>query len=105
MVSLQAGKQLVIDATDLAKDALHVHVGLLVFFAAALLLRWPLGSGKPWAASLATALVGEIWDLTDMAVSGAVLELAANWHDIWNTMLWPTLITLLARSTRVMSRR
>lgn len=104
MISLQAGKQLVIDATDLAKDALHVHIGLLVFFVAALMLCWPLGSGKPWAASLTTALAGEIWDITDMTQAGAVLDLAASWHDIWNTMLWPTIITVLARSTRMMSR-
>ena len=104
MPTLQDGKQLVIDATDLAKDALHVHVGLLVFFAAALVLRWPLGSGKPWAAALVAALAGEVWDITDMMQSGSVLDLAANWHDVWNTMLWPTVITLLARSTRVLTR-
>ena len=104
MPTLQDGKQLVIDATDLAKDALHVHVGLLVFFAAALLLRWPLRSGKPWAAALVAALAGEIWDIADMALAGAVLDLAANWHDVWNTLLWPTIITVLARSTRVMTR-
>ncbi len=105
MTSLQAGKQLVIDATGLAKDALHVHVGLLVFFAAALLLRWPLRSGKPWAAALAAALAGEIWDLTDIAASGAAFDFAPSWHDIWNTMVWPTMLTVLARSTRVFDRR
>jgi hypothetical protein len=105
MTTLQASKQFVIMATDLAKDALHVHIGLLVFFAAALLLRWPLRSGKPWAAAFAAALAGEIWDLTDMAASGARFDLAPSWHDLWNTMVWPTVITILARTTGVMSRR
>lgn len=105
MVSLEAGKQLVISATDLAKDALHVHVGLLVFFAAALLLRWPLRSGKPWAAALVAALAGEIWDQAALMATGAPANLPPSWHDIWNTMLWPTIITLLARSTQVLTRR
>lgn len=105
MVSLQASKQVIIDLTDLAKDALHVHVGLLVFFAAALLLRWPLNSGKPWAAALFAALAGEVWDLAAAKASGAIPHLAPGWHDVWNTMLWPTIITVLARSTRILSRR
>ena len=105
MVSLEAAKQLVVQATDLAKDALHVHVGLLVFFAAALLLRWPLARGKPWAAALLVALAGEIWDQATLVTTRAALNPAPSWHDIWNTMLWPTIITILARSTAVMTRR
>ena len=105
MVSLEATKQLVVHATDLAKDALHVHVGLLVFFAAALLLRWPLERGKPWAAALLAALAGEIWDQASLVTTGAAPDLAPSWHDIWNTMLWPTIITILARATAVFARR
>lgn len=105
MGSLESGKQIIISVTDLAKDALHVHVGLLVFFAAALLLRWSLGSGKPWAAALVAALAGEIWDQASLVSSGAAPNLAPSWHDIWNTMLWPTIITLLARSSQVLRRR
>ena len=105
MSPLQAGKQPVMDATDLAKDALHVHIGLLVFFAAALVFRLPLRSGRPWQAALAVGLGGEIWDIIDTALIGAPPQFAANSHDVWNTMLWPTIITLLARGTRVMERR
>ena len=99
MVSLEPAKQLVIGATGLAKDALHIHVGLLVFFAAAALVRWPLRSGKPWAAALIAALAGEIWDQANVVAAGGSIDLAPSWHDVWNTMLWPTIITMLARWT------
>ena len=97
----QIAKFWLVDATGLAKDALHVHIGLIVFFAAALVFRWPLKSWKPWAAALAATLAGEAWDIWDSFAEGRRIVPSANWKDVWNTMLWPTAILLLARSTRL----
>lgn len=94
-------KQWLVVTTGLGKDALHVHVGLLVFFATALAMRWPLRSWKPWATVLAVALVGEAWDIRNTLVHGGRPQLGGNWKDLWNTMLWPTAILLLARTTRL----
>ena len=105
MPGLQDAKVLAMSLTNLAKDALHVHVGLFVFFAAALLFRWSLRSWRPWLAVLFVALAGEAWDIADTWGIGGPLRLADNWHDIWNTMLWPTVILLLARWTPVLQRR
>lgn len=98
---LQTAKLWLVDATGLAKDALHIHVGLIVFFGAALLLRWPLRSWKPWAAALVVTLAGEVWDLWDSLSEGRRILFWANWKDVWNTMLWPSAILLLARGTRL----
>ncbi len=103
--ALQTAKLWLMGGTGLAKDALHVHVGLLVFFGAALLLRWPLRSWKPWLAALGVTLLGEAWDIHDRLTVGMRPAPLGHWHDIWNTMLWPSAILLLARSTRVFSRR
>jgi hypothetical protein len=97
----QTAKIWLVDSTGLAKDALHIHVGLIVFFAAALVFRWPLRSWKPWAAALAVTLAGEAWDIWDTIDEGRRILPAANWKDLWNTMLWPTAILLLARGTRL----
>ncbi|RSY80610.1 hypothetical protein DAH66_15685 [Sphingomonas koreensis] len=97
----QTAKFWLVDATGLAKDALHIHVGLIVFFAAALIFRWPLRSWRPWAAALAAALAGEAWDLWESLSEGRRILLWANWKDVWNTMLWPSAILLLARGTRL----
>ena len=88
----------------LAKDALHVHVGLAVFLGAALLFRWPLKSWKPWLAVAAAAVAGEVWDLRDTLVRDAPLHLAGQAKDLVSTVLWPTVLMLLARHTRVFKR-
>ena len=98
---VQTAKFWLVDATGLAKDALHIHVGLILFFAAALVMRWPLRSWKPWAAVLAVTLAGEAWDLWNTIASARRILPFGIWKDVWNTMLWPTAILLLARGTRL----
>lgn len=99
MSPLQTVKHWLVSHLSLAKDALHVYVALIVFFGVALALKAPLRSWKPWATVLAVALAGEIWDLRDSVVTQSPIKLWANWHDIWNTMFWPSAIVLLARFT------
>jgi hypothetical protein len=89
----------------LPKDALHIYVGMAVFLAAAALFRRPLGSWLPIAAVLAAALAGEAWDLIETRAAGARVHLDRNWHDVWNTCFWPFLLFLLARYTRLLSRK
>lgn len=103
--ALQTAKLWLIDGTGLAKDALHVHIGLIVYLGSALVLRWRLRSWKPWLAALAVALLGEAWDIFDRLTLGRPAAPRAHWHDIWNTMLWPSAMLLLARFTPVFSRR
>jgi len=102
---LQSTKLTLIGWTGLSKDALHVYVALGLFFGSALMFRWSLKSWKPWAVVLAAALIGEAWDIRDRIVGRIPIDPAGNWHDIWNTMFWPTVIGLLARSTRLMNQR
>jgi hypothetical protein len=102
---LQATKLWLVGGTGLAKDALHVHVGLIVFLGSALLLRWPLRSWKPWGAALAAALAGEAWDILDRWHAGLRAVPMGHWHDIWNTMLWPSALLLLAHYTRLFARK
>lgn len=96
----QTAKLWLVDSTGLAKDALHVHVGLAVFFVAVVVFRWQLRSWKPWAVALTAALAGEAWDIWDTVDEGRRILPSANWKDLWNTMLWPTAILLLARTTK-----
>jgi hypothetical protein len=97
MSPLQQSKLWVMGFSGLSKDALHVYVGLAVFFGCALMFRWPLQKGGPLLAVLVAALAGEIWDLADTLRYGEILRLSGNWHDVWNTLFWPLVITLIAR--------
>lgn len=85
----------------LAKDALHIYVGLLVFFGVMLLFGWRARQWKPWLAVLIVALAGELWDLIDATAYLSHPDYWGHWHDIWNTLFWPSAIMLLARFTRV----
>ncbi|RHW17927.1 hypothetical protein D1610_05305 [Sphingomonas gilva] len=104
MNSLQTAKLWLIEGVGLARDALHIYVGLILLLGSAALFRWPLRGGKPWLAVLAAALIGEAWDMLDRLRLGLTQYPAGNWKDIWNTLFWPTALTLLARYTRLLKR-
>ena len=105
MSAFQQTKVALVQLLGLPRDALHIYVGLAIFLAAAALLRRPLGSWLPIAAVVAAALIGEAWDLVETRASGARPHYGRNWHDVWNTCFWPAALFVLARYTRVLSRR
>ena len=104
MSALQAVKGWLVDNVHLAKDALHIYVALLLLFGSALLFGWRLSSWRPWLVVGVAAAGGEIWDVRDRFVDHVPQEFGANWHDLWNTMFWPTVILLLARRTKLFGR-
>ena len=95
------GKLWLIEQLGLAKDALHIYVALTLFFGAVLVFGWRLSSWRPWLLVLVAALAGEIWDIRDRLVSGVPIDPRGTWHDLWNTLFWPSVILLLARRTRM----
>jgi len=104
MSALQAIKSWLVDHLGLAKDALHIYVALGLFLGTALLFGWKLSSWRPWAIVAAAAIVGELWDLWDSLGYHTPINLWASWHDIWNTLFWPSVILVLARTTRLFGR-
>lgn len=100
-MGLQDAKLLVMQFTGLEKDALHIYIGLMVFFGSALLFRWRVGKAGPLLVAAMFAVGGEIWDVVDNVRGGMPMLWAGHWHDVWNTLFWPVVITLLARWTRV----
>lgn len=96
-IQFQHLKQDIIDSSFLAKDALHVHIGLIVFIVVRLLWRRRGGWLVAWLVTLAVASGGE-W-LDHLANLGSAPDLAdpEHWHDIWNTMVWPTVLLFLGR--------
>lgn len=101
----QAAKLWLISYTGLAKDALHVHIGLLLFLGSALVFRWSLRSWKPWLVVVVAALAGEALDIRDTFASDRPFLPRGNLKDVWNTTLWPSVILLLAHATRLFRTR
>ena len=104
MSFFQDAKLVLVQATDLSKDALHVYVGLGVMLLVAILLRRPLRDWRPLAAVALVAVAGEIWDVIDRLSHGGTPRWSLNWKDVWNTMFWPTVLFLMARFTNVLRR-
>jgi thiol:disulfide interchange protein len=101
----QQAKMWLVETLHLAKDALHIYVALLVFFGACLLFRWKAWQWKPWLCVLAVALAGEVWDLGDSFAKSERLDFYESLKDLWNTMLVPTLLVLLARYSALFGKR
>ena len=104
MSPLQSAKLAVMGAAGLGKDALHVYIGLGVFFVSAALFRVSLKDPRPLAAVLLTVLAGEIWDVVDTYGAGLQPVWSRNAKDVWNTMFWPVMLFLLARYTAILRR-
>ena len=85
------------DVLVLSRDALHIHIGLALFFLVALVLRIPIGDLRPWLAVLLFTIMGEVFDAWVLIEQSGPPLPAMHLHDIWNTMLWPTALTLAGR--------
>jgi hypothetical protein len=84
-------------ASGLNMDALHVHAGILLLVAAALVLRRPLSSPWPWLVVLAAELANEYYDLRFEIWPTRGQQFAEGAKDVWNTMLLPTALLIAAR--------
>ena len=82
--------------TELERDALHIYAAILVQIVAAAALRRSLASPWPWLIVLAAALFNEVLDITRDGIFEDY-ERGAALHDLWNSMLVPTLLALLVR--------
>jgi hypothetical protein len=96
-MDFQIVKMLAVDFTGLAKDALHIHVGMAVFIMVRMVWRGRWGTAIAWLAATIAALGGEWLDWrTELATQATVVS-SEHYKDIWNTMLWPTVLALLWR--------
>ena len=94
---VQALKLDIMGFTGLAKDALHIYVGLGVWLLAAAVFRRSITTLRPWLAVLVVACVIEGFDAFDDWVQLGHWRYRASLHDVVNTLFWPTVLALLAR--------
>jgi len=84
--------------TGLSEDALHIYAALAVQFAAAFLFRRRIGDVLPLAIVALVLLVNEYLDITLPGHPIEQWQVDGGVRDLWNTMLLPTLLFLLARA-------
>lgn len=90
-------KLIILDALSLSKDAIHVHIGLLVFFLAVVL--WRRGQLDILALLPVFLVAGgmEVLDLRDDLGSLGYMRWSASLHDLINTVFWPTLVVISSK--------
>lgn len=80
--------------SGLSPDALHIHVGLVLWLLFSRLFARGMASIWPWLMLLAMELTNEAIDLS--LTGGVEANFDASRHDVLNTMLAPTLVMLFS---------
>ena len=78
-------------------DALHVLVGVLVLLAAALVLRRPISSWRPWLVVLLLIFLNEFADLTFNRWPHPAVVRGESMRDFLLTMFLPTVLMFTVR--------
>ena len=79
----------------MSKDAVHIYIGLIVFFIYVVIFKKSLSSLKNLIPVLIVAVAMESFDLWDDFQSLGHCRWLASLHDIINTIFWPFIIVLL----------
>lgn len=95
--NFQELKIYIVNFTDLARDALHIYAGLLVFFIVAFCHHRQLKSKFAIWAVILIAVGCELFDARDDLINHGYWRVGASMHDIINTIFWPLVIWLMAR--------
>jgi hypothetical protein len=88
-------KMRLVEFVGLTNDAMHVHGSILILFVSAIVLRRRPDSIWCWLIVLVAELFNEYADLRGVAPGEATMDAAI--HDLYNTMLWPTVILVFGR--------
>ncbi len=94
-------KLLLGDRIGMSHAELHIHAGLLVLLAACLILRRPLGSMMPLQIVILLEVANEAVDSARYQMSSWPWTPWNSVADLIDTLLWPVVLTLLARTTVV----
>ena len=94
-LSLSFDKWWLSKVLGISDDALHVHGGLLVLMFAALVLRRPPWTWRPWLVVVVFEFLNEFYDLFQGSHPTLEANLRASAHDFWLTLVWPTVILLI----------
>ena len=86
-------------STGLDRDSLHIYAGVGVQLVIAFILRRSLASWVPWFFALVAALANEYYDYNMVldSLNNASIYFDEAVRDIWNTLLLPSLLLMIAR--------
>lgn len=89
----QSIKPIIEEVLGLSRDAIHIHIGFMCFFIAALVMRKKL-TPQLLIPGLVVSVAMEVMDVYDSMKFGKIY-VAASVHDLVNTNLIPVMIYVL----------
>lgn len=89
-------KTYIVEITDFARDALHIHTGLAIFFIIAFLHRRNLKSPLAIVVTLIVAIGAECIDARDDLINYGYWRMDDSLKDVFNTTFWPLIIWSMA---------
>ena len=108
MSEYQNAKLIILSILEISKDAIHIHIGLIVFFAAVVLWRKGAIDACCLVPVVIVASLMEMLDLRDdyMSVDRIrMVAVTASIHDLLNTLFWPVIIVVLAWMRKLNGQR
>ena len=95
--SWHQAKLMVEHALDISHDTLHLFAGVLLWLAAALLLRRPISSWWPWLTLMVLTAINELVDLRTEKWPDAGMQVGEAAKDVALTLFVPSLLMLALR--------
>ena len=108
MSAYQNAKLIILSILELSRDAIHIHIGLIVFFATVVLWKKGAVEARCLIPVAVVASLMEFLDLRDGYSDLGYVRMAAvtaSIHDLINTMVWPIVIVILAWMGRLKDAR
>ncbi len=94
-------KLVILEILHLSKDAIHIHVGLIIFCLGVVIWRRGRLDYMNLLPVFITAGAMEFLDLRDDLVSFDHMRWASSAHDVINTVLWPTIIVITCKHLKI----
>lgn len=87
------------EATEISRDAMHIHASLAIFLIACFVCRLRPSDWRVWLIVLAAQLVNEALDMVVMLHDSGRIFWWSCIKDTINSMVLPTVLVLVARYT------
>lgn len=88
-------KELLLGSFGLSNDAMHVHVGLVLYLGMLLVLRGKGGLWLPTVLLVAMSLVAEVFDILSLLAVRSTIDPMESVRDVGSTLFWPLVLSAM----------
>lgn len=88
-------KELLLGSFGLSNDAMHIHVGLVLFLGMLLVLRGKGGLWLPMLLLVALSLVAEAFDVLALLAVRSPIDPMESVRDVGSTLFWPLVLSAM----------